>query len=910
VFVGVTVPLQQLQDPLVAIAGLLIATISATRGSGRIRHVRAWIAGGFAAWAASTLVVALSIRIRGIPPEATSVGLLGVVAIAAGGAYWADLHGRVSRREELAVYLDAGIVAAAATALLLAFFRLAGGAPGSALSGPMIHAVVFLAILAGTLILDLAVLAELRASGAYAILIGLAMVGFGFVGRSSGFVADAGWPMPALVSAGVLVVAFGTATWSDRMDARPSYARIAQRLRGWLPLAAVAVILVLLFVDREAGGEMAVVGDISVAFVLAGTVMRQSVLLTERGGLLGETRRRSEQLERRLASQRQLLAITERLVAHRERTAVFEAVADTLADVVPHDTLSIYVVDRAAGCLVPILARDEYAAQILASRPALGQGITGDVIAKGEAEIINDATHDPRVVHVPGTPTDQEEAMIVAPIRNAEGVIGALNIYRTRRDFDAEDLELVRLFTNHVAIALENATIHDRLIDAAVTDPLTGLPNRRLFAERIDQALERRRDGEQVAVLFLDVDGFKLVNDSLGHSAGDGALRAVAERLRQGARASDVVARLGGDEFGVLCEGIRSEEDVVAACGRIVEALGRPVHIGGRTIAIRASIGVALDRAQPGPTAEHLLRDADIAMYRAKATHRGGFEIFEESMRARQITRLELEEELGRALGEGQFRVVYQPVVSLRTSQVVAVEALLRWDHPTRSIDTPEFIRLAEESGYIVELGAWVRQEACRQARAWQRAYGSAHSLGVSVNVSPREIVEQGFVESVLTALTDSGLAPACLTLEITEGVMLADETAAIAALRSLRAMGVHIVVDDFGTGYSSLSYLKRLPVDGLKIDRSFIEGLGVERERSAIVRATIAFARALGLVVTAEGVENADQLRHLRAMRCDLGQGYHWAPPMRPARIGELLSGGLFALADSIGDLQEGSAA
>jgi diguanylate cyclase (GGDEF)-like protein/excisionase family DNA binding protein len=607
---------------------------------------------------------------------------------------------------------------------------------------------------------------------------------------------------------------------------------------------------------------------------------------------LEEMERRREALERRVASQRQLLAITERLLVQRERGAVFEAIADTLAEVVPHDTLTIYLVDNDEGCLVPILARDEYAEQILASRPVIGSGITGDVIAKGEAEIINDATDDPRVVHVPGTPTDEDESMIVAPIRNTDGVVGALNLYRVGRDFDAEDLELVRLFTNHVAIALDNATIHDQLVDAALTDPLTGLPNRRLFAERIDHALARReRAGSQVAVLFLDVDSFKMVNDGLGHAAGDAVLRGAAHRLRECMRQADTVARLGGDEFGILLEDIGGEADAVGAAERLVEALSTPLDIDGRTVRARASIGVALDRGESHITSIEMLRDADTAMYLAKATNRGSFQVFEPAMHAQQLARLQLDTELREALELGQFSLSYQPIVGFPVGRIVGAEALLRWNHPTREIGPLDFIELAEESGEIVAIGAWVLREACRQARAWQRDIPGARDLRVSVNTSARELVENSFVEGVQAALAESGLAASSLTLEITESMMLADETAAIASLRRLRELGVHIVVDDFGTGYSSLSYLKRLPVDGLKIDRSFVEGLGEAREKSAIVRATIALARALGLTVTAEGIENATQLRRLLALQCDLGQGYHFAHPLAKDAMTALLA-------------------
>ena len=605
-----------------------------------------------------------------------------------------------------------------------------------------------------------------------------------------------------------------------------------------------------------------------------------------------ELERRSSALERRLASQRQLLAITERLLLHREGGAVFEAIADTLADVVPHDTLTIYLVDRDAGVLIPAFARDEYAEQVLATRPPLGAGITGDVIEKGEAEIINDVTTDPRAIQIPGTPVEPE-AMIVAPIRTSEGVIGALSVYRADREFSADDLELVRLFTNHVAIAIENASIHDRLIEAAVTDPLTGLPNRRLFSDRVNHALALSgRSGKGVAVLFLDLDGFKLVNDSLGHAAGDEVLAAVGTRLRSSMRATDTIARLGGDEFAILLEDVEEDAEAVAAAERVIAALDRPLLLPGREVLIRASIGAAVVRNEPGASAVDLLRNADTAMYEAKATSRGRLALFEPAMHARQLMRLELEGDLRQALGAGELRLVYQPIVALATGQIMGAEALLRWDHPKGPIGPDQFIPLAEETGDIVPIGRWVLAEACRQARRWQRETRLG-DFAISVNASVRELVEPRFVAEVLATLETTGLAPGSLTLEVTESVLLADETAAVGSLRALRAAGVHIAVDDFGTGYSSLSYLDRLPVDGLKIDRSFVQGLAPGRGKSALVSATLGFARALGLTVTAEGVETEAQLRKLQELHCRLAQGFYLSRPLSAESLVELLASG-----------------
>jgi diguanylate cyclase (GGDEF)-like protein len=632
---------------------------------------------------------------------------------------------------------------------------------------------------------------------------------------------------------------------------------------------------------------------------LAQIVGAQAAVALFNARQLEELERSRAALERRLASQRQLLEITERLLLTRDRSAVFDAIADTLAEVVPHDTLTIYLVDRAENCLVPILARDPYAEQIMATRPALGAGITGDVIRKGEAECINDAFNDPRVIHVPGTPADEEESLIVAPVRSRDGVIGSLNLYRVQRNFDDEDLELVRLFANHVAIALENAAIHERLSAAAVTDPLTGLPNRRLFVDRVEQALRRNeRSGDRLAVLFLDLDRFKLVNDGLGHAAGDAVLQAVGERLRMSLRSSDTVARLGGDEFGILLEDVTTREEATSTAQRMIDALSNPLVLQGRAVTVRCSIGLAMDHAGSATSTDELMRDADTAMYEAKANGRGHFAIFEPSMLARQLARIALDKELREATERGEFFLRFQPIVDLSSGRVVEVEALVRWNHPQRGELAPaDFIEMSEESGQIVAIGTWVVREACRQARIWQLARDGVHPLRISVNTSAREVVEATFVPGVIAALTESGMAADCLTLEITESMMLADETVAIGALRTLRELGVHIVIDDFGTGYSALSYLNQLPVDGLKIDRSFVHGLGVEREKTAIVRATIAFARGLGLIVTAEGIETEGQLKHLRWLRCEQGQGFLFAAPLDAEAMGSLLMSKVYHL-------------
>jgi predicted signal transduction protein with EAL and GGDEF domain len=373
---------------------------------------------------------------------------------------------------------------------------------------------------------------------------------------------------------------------------------------------------------------------------------------------------------------------------------------------------------------------------------------------------------------------------------------------------------------------------------------------------------------------------------------GDLLLEEVSRRLSATLREADTVARLGGDEFGILLEDVTSVHEATATAQRVIDSLAQPLDVDGREVAVRASIGVAFNAPGDDVTADELLRDADTAMYRAKSSGRGGIAVFEPSMLAHQLARLELDAELRSAIERGELFVLYQPIVDLGTGDISAVEALVRWNHPTRGMLAPsDFIDVSEESGHIVNIGSWVLNEACQQVRRWQFERKAGRDVRVSVNTSAREVVEPTFVSGVEAALAAGGLPAGCLTLEITESMMLGDESGAIGALRELRRIGVHVVIDDFGTGYSALSYLNQLPVDGLKIDRSFVQGLGSEREKTAIVSATIAFAHGLGLSVTAEGIETEDQLRRLMALECNLGQGFWFDRPLDAQAMAAALS-------------------
>jgi diguanylate cyclase (GGDEF)-like protein/PAS domain S-box-containing protein len=424
----------------------------------------------------------------------------------------------------------------------------------------------------------------------------------------------------------------------------------------------------------------------------------------------------------------------------------------------------------------------------------------------------------------------------------------------------------------------------------AFHDSVTGLPNRALFLDRLGLAMAKSsRHHQMTAVLFLDLDRFKWVNDSLGHAAGDTLLVAAAARLRGALRPGDTMARFGGDEFAVLCEEIDDVSDGMTIAQRLAAALASPFTIEERPVNVSASIGLALAHADIEP--EALIRDADAAMYMAKERGRDRIEVFDDEMRASAMSRLETESALRSALDNNELRVHFQPIVGLGGHEVVGVEALVRWQHPELGLVPPlDFIPLAEDTGLIVPIGTFVLGEACRTVAQWNRAHPDRRPLDVSVNLSARQLASPGLPDVVERVLVESGLPAGLLCLEITESVLMSDADTTSELLSSLKRLGVTIAVDDFGTGYSSLLYLRRFPVDVLKIDRSFVAGLGETNEDNAIVQGVIGLARALGLRSVAEGVEEQGQATELDALGCDLAQGFLWSKPLDRANLEEWL--------------------
>jgi diguanylate cyclase (GGDEF)-like protein/PAS domain S-box-containing protein len=426
----------------------------------------------------------------------------------------------------------------------------------------------------------------------------------------------------------------------------------------------------------------------------------------------------------------------------------------------------------------------------------------------------------------------------------------------------------------------ERKALEEQLTHRAFHDPLTGLANRALFANRLSHAIRRsRRHGLAIAVLFLDLDDFKDVNDSLGHGAGDELLKEVARRLDDAIRPIDTVARLGGDEFAMLFDELEDVLDIGHVAERVLAALEPPFTIDGRQVFVRGSIGIATATAS-GVTADELLRNADVAMYTAKGRGKGGYELFESSMHAALVERLDLENDLREALERDEFALHYQPIVSLPGEELMGVEALVRWRHPEHGLLSPaRFIHVAEQAGLIVPIGTWVLNNACHQASAWRERFGDG--LRMSVNLSARQLQDAGLHQKVATSLSDSGLDPGSLILEITESLVVEDGDAAIARLQQLRDLGLRLAVDDFGTGFSSLSYLRHLPVDILKVDRAFVSGLTPGGAENPLTEAIVAMGHSLDLVVVGEGVEKAEQATALAAMGCDFAQGYHFGHPV-----------------------------
>ena len=576
-----------------------------------------------------------------------------------------------------------------------------------------------------------------------------------------------------------------------------------------------------------------------------------------------------------------LVAMGRDLAKALDGHGIADLIATHIAQAVGFDECGIYTWDRANNT---VLTSGYYP---LGRRPLLEDVYsleeypeTRHVLTMQQPSVIRstDATADPSEVRflrsLGGT------VMAQLPIVVNGQSIGTVELLsRSGATLDAWQLTLAQTMANEAGIMLENSRLYGEIRHQALHDILTGLPNRALLGDRLEHALARRRSDSLIALLFVDIDDFKLVNDRFGHEVGDQVLVAAAGRVHELIRQGDTAARLSGDEFGILLEDLRSPDEAAAAAARVVDAFQAPLEAGGRSIHLTVSIGVGLATAALH-SAEELIRNADFAMYAAKQAGKGQYRTYEATERRVADERSRLQADLRRAVVRNELVLHYQPILDLRSGVVTGFEALVRWQHPERGFMLPgSFIPLAEETGAIVEIGAWVLRTACEQLAVWQRR---SPTLAVSINLSGRQLQDPSLVGEVNRVLELTRVDPRSLTLEMTETVLVA-EPAAESTLRQLKALGVRLAIDDFGTGYSSISYLRRFPVDILKIDREFIKEVE-SPEGEALLRGIVQLGRSLGLELVAEGIERAAQVSRVAATTCDLGQGFLFGRPVDAA--------------------------
>ena len=635
-----------------------------------------------------------------------------------------------------------------------------------------------------------------------------------------------------------------------------------------------------LVLARSSGGferdERSLVGGMF--RVLALTV--QSLRILERERRAREEGRRREDLLQRLSR------IQRSISGHAPLGAVLDSITAGASSLLGDPVVGLRLIDEDDPGILWMVSSVGVAPELLEQlrRVPVGSGAGGRAVTEGQLVVIDHYAEAGDALQP--FAADGLQAAMAAPVLENGIVIGSLTVasYDAGRRYTGAEREALAAFADQAGVALANARLAEetqRALDTvtrqALHDSLTQLPNRTLFLDRVAHALDRQRRSQSlVGVLFVDLDDFKFVNDTLGHDTGDQMLTKVAARLRGAMRSSDTAARLGGDEFAVLIEDVTNLTEVVATADRLLTSLQEPFDLEGRVLPINASIGIAV--GEPGRhSASDLLRDADVAMYQAKRLGKGRAAVFEHAMQAALVQRMQLDTDIRNALERGEFAVHYQPIVDLDTGAVDSVEALLRWNHPQHDLISPDvFIPLAEETGLVVELGRWVLEESCRQARVWNE---QGRRLSVHVNLSVFQLQQPTLVDDVKEILEASGIDPCQLGFEITETLLLHDLTASGERLDELAELGISLALDDFGTGYSSLSYLDRFPIDTIKVDRAFTQALSVSGDRNRLAAAIAQLGSLLHVRTIAEGVETADQAQRLRQLGCRYAQGFHFSP-------------------------------
>ena len=808
----------------------------------RERRVRGWIGVGIVVWLIAEISWLFGLHDTEIPILATIT--IGGLVVSTAGTFGSAAHGRMRPADELALYLDAASIILAITGAALIVG--AGMRLDSTAMGVLVQASFLGAALCASLLLHLTVRVPIRLVGPWEMLLGIGLGAAGLTGLLvPAAVETLGWGLHGLVAAGALLVGHGGANWTAEEDTGAAYAAVAAWLRSLLPLASalLAGVLVITLISQPmlVGGWLRLVTGVALGLVALGAIARQTVLLADRERVISRERQLTDELT---VAEAQYRSVVERVpgvvyVAEAGQHGRWHFASSKIEDLLG------YTADEWTSDPTLWMTRMHPADRERMMLAEVGDHERAEPKGRWEYRLL---AKDGRVVWV-----IDDEAVI-------------------SRDADGRPTMVQGILVD----ISDRKALEEQLRHQALHDPLTGLPNRVLFVDRLAHALVRRTGSDSVAVLFLDLDDFKAINDSLGHAAGDELLRLVAERLLGVLRAEDTACRMGGDEFAFLLEGAPRER-IDAVVTRLLDALAEPFDLAGKTVTLTASVGVAFgtpdDAGAAGPeAADEILRDADTAMYAAKTMGKGRIQHFERGMDEPVKRRRELRGALERALETDELLLEYQPIIDMCDAGLVGVEALVRWNHPQLGRLMPvDFIGLAEDAGLIGRLGEWVMRRAASDT--------AGHAVLVSVNVSAHQLGHGTLPGVVAGVLAETGLEPTRLQLELTETTLASAGAGSEAELEEVQALGVRIALDDFGSGYSSLEYLGRLPIDILKIDRSLVEHVDDEPQRQEVLRAIGQIAQKLGVETIVEGIERVEQRDVLLGLGFCRAQGFLWSP-------------------------------